>query len=151
MKIFLLALFLVPALSFSQVSKSDKKSIDNYANTMCECVSDYITSLHPRTTEVLIIMAEKGEDVAISELEKMLEEMEPEEVEEFLGAFAAMESEEFQQNMNVCNQTELLNEGIEAQLDNELGAGYDYFMSLLNEDQCEVMKALYDIGSSENE
>ena len=95
MRAAILTLLLIPFLSFGQLKKKDKKSIDKSAVAMCECVNDLMGELHPKTIEVVLLMAEKGEEDAMKDVEAMLTEMTPEEMQEFLASFTTMESEEF--------------------------------------------------------
>ena len=95
MKAAFLTLLLVPFFSFGQLSKKDKKNIDKYALEMCECVNELMAELHPKTIEVVLLMAEKGQEEAMKDVEAMLTEMSPEEMQEFLASFSTMEDPAF--------------------------------------------------------
>ncbi|MFK7784890.1 MAG: hypothetical protein AB8B56_07235 [Crocinitomicaceae bacterium] len=160
MKAVLLSLLLFPILSFSQevvtdtkdLSRKDKKNIDESTVSMCNCIEEQINTLHPKTIEVMRLIAEKGEAAAISELETMMEEMEPEEVKELLNSFSKMESGEFSEQISVCNYIEGLSQDIQDQINASQGPAYDYFMTILgSEEACELTNYVYGVGLADEE
>ncbi len=157
MKSTLLTLLLIPILSFGQVevnelSKKDKKSIDKYATSMCDCVNEQMATLHPKVIEVVLLMGEKGQEEAMKDVEGMLAEMDPAEMQEFLEAFTIMESDEFMQEIENCDGSDRLSAETKEQIDNAEGEAHDYLMRVLSQEEaCEVMKALYDLGASSAE
>jgi hypothetical protein len=152
MKSAFLTLLLIPFLSFGQVSKKEKKSIDKYALSMCECVNDLMSELHPKTIEVVMLMAEKGQEDAMKDVEAMLTEMTPEEMQEFLASFTTMESEEFLQKIEDCDGSDSLDPEMKEQIDNAEGDAHAYLMEVLGrEEACKVMKSLYDLGAGASE
>lgn len=147
MKAAFLTLLLIPFLSFGQLSKKDKKNIDKYALEMCECVNELMAELHPKTVEVVVLMAEKGQEGAMKDVEAMLTEMSPEEMQEFLTSFTKMEDPDFLARIEGCDGSENLSPGIKDEIDNAEGNAHSYLMSTLGEqEECKVMKSLYDLG-----
>lgn len=152
MKIILLLLVFVPYLSIGQTSKKDKKKIDKYSATICDCVNENMVSLHPKALKVIQLISEKGQEEAMKEVELMIGEMELEEMNEFLSSFNTMESEEFQQKIEQCDDPALLTSEVKEQIDNAEGDAYDYFMKVLSqEDTCKVLKLLHDLGTSKDD
>jgi hypothetical protein len=152
MRAAFLTLLLIPFLSFGQLKKKDKKSIDKYAVAMCECVNDLMGELHPKTIEVVLLMAEKGEEDAMKDVEAMLTEMTPEEMQEFLASFTTMESEEFLTRIEECDGSDSLDEKLKEQIDSAEGDAHAYLMeTLAREEFCKVMKSLYDLGNQAQE
>lgn len=152
MKTAFLTLFLIPFLSFGQVSKKEKKSIDKYALEMCECVNDLMGELHPKTIEVVLLMAEKGQEDAMKDVEAMLAEMSPEEMQEFLASFTKMEDPEFLAEIEECDGSESLDPKLKEQIDNSEGEAHAYLMEYLGQEEaCKVMKSLYDLGNASSE
>lgn len=158
MKTLLPTLLLFPLLSFSQevvndtkdLSRKEKKNIKESTISMCGCIEEQVNSLHPKTLEVLLLIAEKGEAAASAELESMVEGMEPEEMENFLGSFAKLESEEFSEQLDNCNRILDLSQDIQDQINDRQGPANDYFMSILNaEDACMFTNYVYSQGISE--
>ena len=142
----------IPFLSFGQISKKDKKSIDKYALEMCGCVNDLMAELHPKTIEVVMLMAEKGQEDAMKDVEAMLTEMTPEEMQEFLASFTTMEDPEFLARIEECDGSDSLDEELKDQIDSAEGDAHAYLMEYLGEEEtCEVMKALYDLGNAAQE
>jgi hypothetical protein len=152
MRAAILTLVLIPFLSFGQVSKKEKKSIDKYALAMCECVNDLMGELHPKTIEVVLLMAEKGQEEAMKDVEAMLTEMSPEEMQEFLASFTTMEDPEFLARIEECDGSDSLDEKVKEQIDNAEGDAHAYLMEYLGEEEtCKVMKSLYDLGNAAQE
>ncbi len=152
MKAAFLTLLLIPFLSFSQISKKEKKSIDKYALEMCECASELMGELHPKTIEVILLMAEKGQEEAMKDVEAMLTEMTPEEMQEFLASFTMMEDPDFLARIEECDGSDSLSDEIKEQIDNAEGDAHAYLMEHLGEEEaCKVMKSLYDLGNAASE
>ena len=150
MKTALLILLLVPFFSLGQLSNKDKKSIDQYAVSMCGCVNDLFEALHPKTIDVILMMAENGQEEAMSTVETWLDEMGADEKNEFLASFQAMESEEFTQQILACDESDRLDPTIKEQVDNARGDAHMYLLEVLGRSEgCKVMKSLYDLGNSE--
>lgn len=152
MKTTLIALLLLPLLSYGQVSRKDKKNIESYANTVCECISNLMDSLHPKTIEVVLLMGEKGQEEAMVDIQKMTLEMNEEELQEFLVSFETMGSDAFTEKIDNCEKSGVLSSELKEEIDNENSAGNSYFMELLEtEEGCNVMNALYVIGKAVEE
>ncbi len=147
MKAAFLTLLLIPFLSFGQISEKDKKSIDQYATNMCECVNELMAELHPKTIEVAMLIAEKGQEEAMADVEKMLTDMSPEEMQEFFASFTKMEDKAFLQRTDDCNGSDDLAPEIKSEIDDAEGEAHAYLMEYMeSEEACEFMKALYDLG-----
>ncbi len=152
MKTTLIALLLLPFVSFGQLSEEAKNSIDDYAISVCGCVDELIDELHPEVAGVILLMDEKGQEEAMLEVQEMLTEMTSEEMEDFLMAFKSMDSDAFEQKVEDCDSSHDLSDRVEDQINNELGEAYDYFMETLEREEiCQVMKALYNLGNSMEE
>lgn len=152
MKIALLTLLLIPFLSFSQVSKKEKKSIDKYATSMCDCVNEVLNTLHPKVNDVIALIAEKGQDEAMKDVQTMTEEMDSEELQEFLESFTIMESDEFSQKLDDCDRTAILISELGDEINIEEGDANDYLMEVIvHKEACRMVKLLYDLGSSSDE
>lgn len=152
MKKIILALCLIPVLSFSQdLSKKDKKKILTYATEMCGCVNELMAELHPKTIEVVMLIAEKGQEAAMTDINTMLTAMDSEEVQEFLESFKMMEDASFLERIENCDGSSELPPFLKSQIENGEGEAHDFLMEYLDEDEsCEVMKALYDIGTADS-
>ncbi len=160
MKAVLLSFLLFPILSFSQevvtdtkdLSRKDKKKIDESTISMCNCIEEQVNTLHPKTIEVMRLIAEKGEAAALGELETMMEEMEPEEVKDLLASFSKMESGEFSEQLDGCNHITRLSQDIQDQINGTQGPAYDYFIDILSsEEACELTNYVYNVGMSSKE
>ena len=150
MKTALLILLLIPFISLGQLSKKDKKNIDKYALSMCGCLYDLFETLHPKTDDVIFMIAQNGQEEAMLTVETWLEEMDSDEMNEFLSSFQAMESPEFLQKIEECDDSDGLDPNIKEQVDNARGDAHIYLLKALGrEDGCELMKALYDLGNSQ--
>ncbi|MCT4624145.1 MAG: hypothetical protein N4A46_11025 [Schleiferiaceae bacterium] len=145
-------LLVIPFLGFSQLSKKQKKSIDKYTETMCTCVNDLMSTLHPKASEVVLLMAEKGEEAAMKEVEAMLGGMSKEEMTKFLEAFTTMEDPAFIAKIEACDDKGSMAEGIKSDIDNMKGDAYTHFMAYMKENSsCDLMRSLYELGVEESQ
>jgi hypothetical protein len=152
MKTSLYAFFLIPCLSFAQLNVDEIKSIDNYAMEACDCVNDLIGELHPKAIEVVLLMAELGEEMGMAELEVIIAGMSISELDKFVAAFERMEDPYFLTQIEDCDGSEYLDEKLSTQIDNANGTAYAYLIYVLTrEENCKVMKSLYDLGEEVEE
>lgn len=144
MKALIAAFLLIPVLSFGQLSKKEKKSIGKYADNMCECVNDLMGQLEPKVLDVIVLMAEKGEDKAMEEVTEMMNKMTPTELERFLDSFKMLEDPTFIESIDNCEDMSSLDERLKAEMNAGEGDGYDYFMEYIGkEDACQLINNVY--------
>ncbi|GAB5417215.1 MAG: hypothetical protein Crog4KO_20810 [Crocinitomicaceae bacterium] len=152
MKTTLITLLLLPFLSFGQVSEEDKNSIDSYTLSLCECMNDLMETMHPLMLDLIILSAEMGEEEAFMDMESKMAEMSEEEVEEFIQSAERMSSEEFEDQIDACDEAFELAEELDEKINSEAGAAFDYLLEVLDrEGTCEIMNALYILGDAEEE
>lgn len=148
MKNLWLVLLFIPFLSFGQLSKKERKSIDKYAVEMCECVNELMGSLHPMTIQVVTMLAE-DEEAGLDALRVMITEMSTQEQSKFLDSFTKMEDPSFLRQVEACDKSADLAAELKNQIDNAKGDAHQYLMEVLSDKgECKTMKALYDMGTA---
>ena len=148
MKTYLILLLSFPSFLFAQLSLEDIKSIDSYALNMCSCVYELLEDMHPKTVDVIFLMAEVGEVKAMAEVEKIVVSMSNEELDEFLTSFRRMEDPDFTAEIEDCDGSDSLKEHLKNQINNGKGLAHEYLMYVLSrETSCKLTKALYDLGA----
>jgi len=151
-KILILTILLVPALSFGQLKKKDKKAVDKYAEQMCGCVNEVINGLNPKAVEFIVLMSTEGEAAAEEAIIAYITSATEEETAALLASFDEMGTEEFQNNIEDCDFKGGLSSEVGASIDSGSGDGYDYFFTYLEkEDSCKLMKYLLELGMAAEE
>ncbi len=146
-KILILTILMVPALSFGQLKKKERKTVDKYANEMCGCINEVINTLNPKAVEFIVLMSTEGEAAAEEAIIEYITNATEEESAALLASFDEMGAEEFQNNIEDCDFKGGLSSEIGESIDNTSGDGYDYFMQYISkEDSCKLMKYLLELG-----
>lgn len=159
MKILILTLLFIPFLSFAQedvstqLSKKDRESIDRYALDMCDCINNVMMELHPKTIDIILSLAENGQEGMVEKIQEFAEEMDSEERLFFLSSLEKMNSPEFLSKTEECDHSStLLDEKLKADIDSAEGAAHEYLMTLvMSEEACKLVKSLIQIGGSTEE
>ena len=149
-KSFLVLLFIIPILSFSQqLPREEQKSIDTYANSACDCVNNLINTLDSGMVEYLQIFADSGETAAQTFLNEYLTSVTEEDASALLKSANLMQTEAFGIKIEACEDRSNLSEKSNNEIDNESGGSYDYFIKALSVNQnCKLMKLFLEMGNS---
>ena len=146
-KYFFLLIFLVPAISFGQLQKNDKITIENYANEMCVCVDELINTLGTKTIEFIKIMTYEGMEALEKSLAEYYKTVTEEEFNKQISFFDEMSSEAFQDKIEACDNKKGLSEEAIKSIDEYNGESSDYFLGYLKYNvSCEMMDMLLQLG-----
>ena len=146
-KLLVLTILLVPALTFGQLKKKEKKSVNKYAVEMCGCINDVINTLDPKAIEFIKLMSTEGDAAAEEAIMEYITTATEEESTALISSFDEMSTEEFQNKIEDCDSKTGLSSEIGASIDAGSGDGYDYFIEYLGEEEsCKLMKFLLELG-----
>ncbi|MFK5981552.1 MAG: hypothetical protein QM499_01460 [Flavobacteriaceae bacterium] len=153
MKINLILIFVfLPLISFAQLTTEEKSTIDNYAANICKCINGVFETLGPKTYEMMIIMANEGEEVAIKQIEEYIIAASEEDANKLLESFNSMGSIEFQNKIEKCDNKEGMSSEMLFSIDNEKGEYSDYFYNYLaNTIECNLSNYLMLLGTQVEE
>lgn len=146
----ILAMLLVPMISFGQLKGKEKKSIKKYTESVCSCVTELFNELPKECAEITFTMVEEGEEAAMQKLQQQMAGMSEEELTVILQGFEKMSSPEFGAKIEACDDKSVLNVELADGIDNASGSAYDYFISQLESiEGCKLMNALYTLGKND--
>jgi len=110
--LLLLAILLVPMLSFGQLKKKDKKAVEQYADHMCGCVNEVLNTLDPKTIEFIVIIGKEGDAAGEAAIKEYMATATEGEVNSVIESFNKMSSNEFQKSIEECDTRPNLNDEI---------------------------------------
>lgn len=146
-----ISLLLIPIISFAQLPKKEKILIDEYANSLCECVNEVMNTLDVNMIKYLDVFAKNGEVAANNFLTAFMEKGTPEEVQALLDSSNLMQAEDFGLKIEACEDNSKLSSKAINEIEGLKGGAYDYFMnSLSNKSNCKLSKMLLDMGANNN-
>jgi gas vesicle protein len=79
-----------------------KKVTDKAANTLCTCVNEQLDKLNPAIKQMIIDMAEQGQEKAQANLAKVIGSMTPDEQTKFYAGMEDMQKPAFQEGFSKC-------------------------------------------------
>ena len=145
--IFFLLLFIIPFLSFGQLTTNDKKEIDIYATNLCSCVEEAISDLGATMKEYIEVLANEGTEAAEKYIAAYLEGASQEKIDQFLADADKMQDPIFLTKIENCDNNENLPEKSIKEINNESGESFDYFFKLLSDKYfCKLTKMFYNLG-----
>lgn len=149
-KLFIVAIALIPSLSFGQLTNDDKKDIENFAVDMCECLNDMFDELDPVVIDFLEATANEGEEAANQVLMTAIAESTEEEQASLMASFQKMQDPEFLGRIEKCVVSGDISEELKAELDKENSEASKYaFEVFKNNKECRVAKLFYEVGTKE--
>ncbi len=152
-KLFLALLFIIPLVAFSQEQtfpSKEKKAIDSYLNTFCECLNEVLSTLNPTMIEYMQIFADSGEATAQKFINNYVENATEEEVNNFLASANMMQNEAFISKLDNCDDKGTMSQKSIDSIDNEKGESYDYLMKSMSKNiQCKFTEMFIKMGSEE--
>ena len=150
--LLVLAILLVPMLSFGQLKKKDKKAVEQYADQMCGCVNDLMATLNPQAVEFIMLIGTEGDEAGEAAIIEYVGSASEEDVKVLLESFNVMGSDEFQGKIEKCDLKTDMSDEVSGSIDAAMGDGYDYFYKYLGKDDgCSLFKILLDAGTDVEE
>lgn len=158
MKSLLFTLLFIPILSFGQedvsneLTKKEKKSIDVYAIEVCDCMNSIMSELHPNTFDVVLLMAKEGEEAATEKIKEIIGALDSDEQQVLLASLEKVNTPEFLESLDECDQNYGLNEELKDKIDEMEGEAYDYLIDIFNDSEnCTLVKSLIEISDLSEE
>ena len=149
MKKVLLIILLFPLFSFAQLSTQEKITIENFGFEICKCMNNVINSLDPKATEFIYIMAEKGQDVALKQIEEYTSSVSEEKSKKLYSSFDEMNSQKFQEKVMNCFDEEGMSNELVNVFSNGESSSKDYLMEYLkSNNNCLITNYLMALGGN---
>jgi len=149
MKKVLLIILLFPLFSFAQLSTQEKITIENFGFEICSCMNNVINSLDPKATEFIYIMAEKGQDVALKQIEEYTSSVSEEKSKKLYLSFDEMNSQKFQEKVMNCFDEEGMSNELVNVFSNGESSSKDYLMEYLkSNNNCLITNYLMALGGN---
>lgn len=149
-KSFLIILLLIPFVSFSQLPKKERKAIDNYADSTCQCLNELINTLDGKMVEYLNVFSEEGEVTAQAFLANYLENASEEDTNSLLESANLMQTESFGLKIEACDDGSNLSSKTSEEIENEKGSSYDYYLKVLSTNSnCKLTKMFIEMGNED--
>ena len=150
----LIILLIAPIFAFSQansITNKEKKAIDAFTNSMCECVNEVMNVLDENMLKYLDEFATNGETAASEYLANFMQTATSKESQSLLDSSNYMQTEEFGLKFDVCDDKSTLSNKSSDEIDNLKGVAYDYFIrSMSNNSVCKISKSLFELGNTDN-